>query len=378
MTNLFPDTRFNAYGEKIIEISGHLADMFKNEHKTNSNSLLKICSIVQDLYTGAFAKYFVPLDHKGEYDMHNVSVVLGKCVNDYDSIKSMLDTCYNHLQVAKGKSYLPWNKKWLEGLTAYTFMRSFNRDANRYENPFCYFINTPKQQQSYYQQKLVDRYREHLLSMNCQRTVEFAEKFSEKFETQKSKWLYWLSIDNMMTWWDCMKTNFPNITMNLKAQFTQSLLLADYTEWLGNLLRDKEGERFHYETYEFIIFDSESSRLKGFFASYVKTRLIKICPDIKDMPKDICSYGTPETFVKIEKSSKDSNAKMTEQQWNIVGYCELHGDEGRYDTLMSFMKEYASTITSEDIDMLFNMVKFSPGAPSRDAIVDKIEELKNL
>lgn len=294
--DLFGDENVLPYDDKIKFIVNGSARKLTNQNKDYSRfkCYRTACEILTSIYEGTFYdRYRFNGQHFKDFNMDGVEEVIASCKGDYQRLRDVVFGSISHLYMAKERTYLPWNKKYLARVTFSNFFQNITNDG-RCESLFYMLIQEPIKQTSYFQDVGIKKIKTDLEEHNFKGMKEVGERIEKKFTDKKDKFIFWSNVQEMYWWWRDVKKFLPQVYSELKYDFVNENLLQDYYEWLCENLYKNQGANYVLEPYYFKIGDDEFC-LKGWFLVYMNC-LARKHKVLGELEKNIKFYYKTDSF----------------------------------------------------------------------------------
>ena len=300
MTPLFETgPKIDRHIESII--SQMLKTLRNNNPDKDSECYLNTVKFINEIYTGDFLKrHYFDFSKDSQFNVEGNMEKIRSAANDWGKVKELILNAMEHLEQSKDKSKMPWNKKYVESIT---FARFFDHgkvnESGLMDSPFLKFINPPKDSYAYTSGLTIDKLKKQTSSV----FRENAEKFCKKHFKEKSKELaFWYNMIEWTEWLKRFRKNYGNIY----SEFISACVnpFDDYTKFLTDFLKKKEGENVMVMPYHFQLVKIGEKHLSGIFLLWLRTGIEnKKFEILRHMPKSIDNYYTEESFnnVKTEK-----------------------------------------------------------------------------
>ena len=299
MNALFDDQP--ALDRRISSIlSSMLASLPNNKPKPQSPCYLKAASWVSKIYGGTFlTSASFDEGRPGDFDFNGVYKAVREAAGSWNAVRSLVLSSLSHLEEAKKPERMPFNKKWVSGISFASFFVSGWSPDGKADSPFLKFVNeTPL---------AVDRNSE-ALAMKIKRSVipllkADAESIGKRWKSPSESLLFWKQIENWSGWASLMSKAFPSVWGDFIVSCDKGRPLVDFMNWM-----DRKGKAVTPWTFKNCYKDE--TVLGGMFWAWLSEGMAGgkfAC--FKSLPGDLRSYWTKESF-ETKKSSPKPKATL--------------------------------------------------------------------
>ena len=268
-----------------------------NSPKQDSKCYLRVANYVNELYSGTFLinNKFSNVKDK-LFNMENVSEQIREVKGDWLKTRILIINALNHLEEAKKPEKMPWNKTYLNKISFAKFFNAGYDEFGQIDCPFIHLVNPPKDSYSFTSDLTI----ENLKVATSPLIRENALKFCKRYFKMKSYQLnFWYSMVDWSRWFRNFRERFPNTYNEFLISCKNGNPFDDFSEYLINSLKAKQGEHPVINDYHFKLHYKENMELCGYFKFWlVKGMESGKFAMLKNLPKPVNYYYSDESFVK--------------------------------------------------------------------------------
>ena len=291
------------YDPHVKSIMNLLLSKLKNNHpKPEGKLYAKNAAFVESLYNGKFLNKHFNTSRK-EYNYENSYEIIRSCKGNWTKVRDLVATVLGNIELAKDKTYLPFNKRYVEQITFATFFEHF--DANATEpgtnSNFLNFVNPPFKSRDYTSAMLAKKIKE-----KCPPAIRSsAERIcNSRFKEGGDSLKFWRNISDFATWLAAFKEAYPEMHSEFALNCLNGNPLDDFEDYLDKRMRAKYGANYSLPTFHFQLSLAGSERLGLDFLDWLNKGISSgRFAMLRDLPKPIDFYRFPDSF----KPSKETN-----------------------------------------------------------------------
>jgi len=281
--------------KQVSHIYAKLAELFNFPVKTKCKYYKDSCELIQSIYNGTFlTKYRIDLRRAKDCNVENNNSIILECKGNWNKTRSLILNSYNNLLLIRNEEYLPYGKKFWNELKLSSY---FGGQIGMFYNcPFYCLISEPFTKQEYFNNKTINEIKEHLKQIKFNSILATANVIQKEAKFNKrDTYNYWIALKDLTDWWERVKKLSPMIYSSLKSTFQFPNLLADYYEWLKEMLIDWQGGHYILSPWYFKAGESQDGKLSGQFSKYILSK-VKNNQVLKSLPKSIVFYYDETSF----------------------------------------------------------------------------------
>ena len=305
---LFDDTpSFDPHVVSIINLM--LSKLRNNKPKPTSPVYMRNAYFIKELYDGTFLRHLFEYSNEEQYNLENVNLKVAACKGSWQITKRTISESLDHLELAKGKNYMPYNKKFIEAISFANFFEGSMRfNANgAFDSNFMKFINEPKMSYNHHTDIVINKIKSEL----PENILKYAEPFCNKhFKIKSMQLSFWYNMEDWSRWFKAFRKNYLKTSSEFLLACDDGNMFIDFSNYLMRKLKRKSGETASVNPYYFKLTMGDSTTLSGMFRDWLVDGIGSgKFAILKGLPKSIDSYYTDKSFehkkVKIEKSVID-------------------------------------------------------------------------
>lgn len=311
MKPLFDDTPM--YDPHVVSIVSYMLEHLRNNSpKPTSNVYKKVASFVQEIHEGTFIFHNFKYSNETQYNLEGNLEKVKSCKGSWQTTRQVIIDSISHLKMAESKEYMPFNKRFLEGITFGTYFEGnsrFNPDGSL-DSYFMKFVNEPKKSFSYNADLAINKIKSEL-SENIKISAEaFCKKWLKIKHVQLA---FWKEIEDFQRWLNTFKKTYSKIYNEFILGCEDGNPFADLSSYIIKTLQSKEGSRPVINAYYFKLSNGDSGQLEGMFRNWLKDGIKNgKFNSLKYLPKGINEYYTDESFE--NKNSKKVEKKIVDAE----------------------------------------------------------------
>lgn len=293
------------YDPHVVSIINYMLEHLKNNNpKSDSSVYAKNAAYIKELYDGTFLIHPFNFSNENQYNLENAEYHVRRCKGSWGVTRKIIMESLEHLEQAKGKDYMPFNKKFVESITFGNFFEGnmrFSKDGSLDSN-FMKFINEPKRSVTYNTSLAIDKIKRDMPKS----ILEPAEKFAKKYFKMKTMELaFWNNMEDWNRWIKAFKKNWLKLSSEFFLACDDGNMFTDYSNYLIKKLTKRSGEKAVVNAFHFKMTMGDSQVLGGIFRDWIsdgiKSGKFAV---LSGLPKSIDNYYTDESFSRTEKVEK--------------------------------------------------------------------------
>lgn len=277
-------------------INAMLLRLKNNKPKPESDVYARNAQYIHELYDGTFLRHLFRYSNENQYNLEGVEDKVKECKGSWQAVRDLVLTSIEHYETAKGKDYMPFNKKFLNGISFANFFEGsmrFNPDG-AFDSNFMKFINEPKKSYSYNSSQAIQKIKDELPSS----LVVPAEKFAKKYFKMVSMELnFWYYLEDWNRWIKDFRKAFPETSSEFFLACEDGNMFTDFSQFLIDRLKRKSGDNPVVNAYYFKMTIGDSEILSGMFKDWLVSGMNKgKFAMLKNLPDSIDKYYSDESF----------------------------------------------------------------------------------
>ena len=302
--------------DKHIEgiITVMLGKLKNNSPDKDDKCYLNTVSAINDIYTGMFLKNRrFDGSRDNQFNMEGAFEKIASCKGDWTATRNLIVSSLANLEESKKPEKMPWNKKYVNGITFARFFSSGYTENGEIDCPFLHFVNPPKDSYAFTTDITIGK----LCSNTSGLIRDSAKKVCKKYFKMKNHQLsFWYAMEDWTRWLDIFRKNFSSIYGEFLLSCKGGNPFADFTDYLMETLKRKEGEHPVVNYWYFRLTRPEGTELDGYFKSWLKSGIDSgRFTILRNLPDSVNHYYTNESF--------ENNKPVAQNEKKVVEYDEL-------------------------------------------------------
>ena len=296
----------NTYNKCVVSIINIMLSRLKNNKpKQDSKVYAKNAGYILELYDGTFLSHKFNCDRK-DYNYSECFSKIKLCKGSWQAIRNLIVLVLDNIDLAKDKSYMPFNKNFVNSITFGTFFEYFNPSSLNpgINSNFINFINPPKKCYEYTSNITIEKLKSSCISL----IRDYAKKLSTLyFANNKSQELsFWYNMEDFSRWLKLFENTFPTVYSEFIINCKNGNPLEDFNNYLQTTLSFKQGEKVIVQAFCFQLSKIGSKNLEGNFLGWLRKGIeSNKFSSLKNLPNSIQNYYTDDSFRKKEFVRKD-------------------------------------------------------------------------
>lgn len=293
------------YDKHVTSIVNLLLVLKNNNPKQDSKCYLKNCKYVKELYDGTFLRHQFSESNFSQFDVSNYQDKITSCKGSWQNIRNVIQDSLKHIDMARDKRYMPFNKKFIENISFASFFESYSLNSfnGEIDCNFIKFINEPKMSKLYCEELKLEKIKSEIDDFLKTPAEKICKKY---FKMIQQKFTFWTYIKDLQRWLKLFKSTFPYEYGEFINNCDNGNPLIDFKNFIVKMLKDREGDNFVLEIYEFKVGNYYSEDwdkcMCGYtFKNWIRSNLHSKFNVLKYLPRPFDTYYTDESFQKVSK-----------------------------------------------------------------------------
>lgn len=282
-----------------------LSKLRNNHPKVDSKTYARNAKFIREIYEGKFLLNKTFVTSRKDYNYEGSFEKIRACKGSWQKTKDLIVEVLENIETAKDKTYLPFNKRYIETITFATFFEHFDVKCTEpgTNSNFLNFVNPPLKCSEYSCNLATEK-----LKKECPSGLKpLAEEIcSTRFKGPTESLRFWRCISDWSEWLSAFKKSFPKTFSEFCLNCKQGSPFVDYWSWLQIKLEQRKALP---QTYNFQLSLIDSDHLGLEFLSWLRQGISSgKFAMLKNLPKPIDFYRFSEHF-EADVSPKPKKAK---------------------------------------------------------------------
>ena len=286
------------YDKHIVSIINMMLKRLKNNNpKPDSKVYVRNANFIKDIYDGNFLKNKFNTERK-DYDYSGTFEKISLCKNNWQNVRNCVNDCLNNVELAKDKSRLPFNKKFIDSISFATFFQFYDitNSNNGINSHFVNLLNPPLMSYEYTSSLTIEKLKKECLGSLVKEGDIICNKY---FSDIKQRLSFWYNILDFSRWLKNMKSAFHSEYDEFIMLCEDGNPLTDFLKYLKTSLSYKQGQNIIMLPVYFQLSRVGSNKLEYQFLGWLKNGIEKNRFSVlKNLPKSIEHYYSDESFEK--------------------------------------------------------------------------------